>query len=207
MIRKSQIRKSAYNLLPFVMVLATSLTLLTISIHAQNNLSVASTDKKQKLINRFPKKLPRKVEVENAESEDLLNVVKIKLTNQSEKPIYYLKFALFMHGVRSPEGKRTGFPLGYGRAELVGFGEMARPNDVPINPNETHTFVVDGSFISNWRKAQKAKNIPEPRLFVLEFHHLSFGDGTGFFGPSGKSFSIEENKAKNRHSMKKKLAF
>jgi hypothetical protein len=81
--------------------------------------------------NQIPHHLPIKVELKNLDKEPLLRNLEVKVTNTSNKPIYFLELDITLPGVVSPGGNDIVFPLRYGRMELVDF-------DTPVRPETNH---------------------------------------------------------------------
>lgn len=153
-------------------------------------ISANAQDTEERIINKIPQKLPIKVEIINGDSENLLSEVRIKVTNTGEKPIYFLKFFISTtEDFLSPNGNQYGFALSYGRKELITFGELANEDDIPLKKGEYHEFKVSDREVNNFSETLRQSFRSEPEKYLLEFQLLNFGDGTGFWGSRGKSFS------------------
>jgi hypothetical protein len=152
----------------------------------------------RELRNQIPPHLPIKIKVKNLNNEHLLRDLEIEVTNKSEKPIYYLKLGLFLPGTVGPSGKQVGYPLRYGRLELIDLRNMATPEDVPIRPGETYVFKVSEAEWRGWEQFAAEKKLPksEPREVGVRFQVLNFGDGTGFVTTSG--MPVPRKQAANR---------
>jgi len=143
---------------------------------------VQSPRQTREVVKRIPKHLPLKVEVKNLDKETWVRDFELEVTNTSNKPIYFLEFWLVMPDIISQGGRKVGFTLRCGRMEFVEFSTMARPDDTPILPGETHTFKISDEHRQGWETQKLTENRPDPTSFELSFTQLSFGDGTGFNG-------------------------
>lgn len=149
--------------------------------------------------NQLPRHLPIKVELKNLDKEPLLRNLEVKVTNTSNKPIYFLRLAIALPDVLSPDDSPIGFPLRYGRAELVHFGEPLRPEDTPIQPGESYVFKIPESDMEAFESGAASANLAhsEIRRVYLFFGQINFGDGTGFGGTGGKPKNIRKGQTSN----------
>lgn len=135
---------------------------------------------------KIPKHLPIKVKVKNVEkvknlkNAEWLRDVEIEVKNTGNKPIYYLRISLFFIDVEAWPGERYGFPLRYGRPELIDFAETLKPEDIPIKPGDSYTFRVPVTFVKGWEHFKKKESKSHPKKIGIDFHVLNYGDGTGF---------------------------
>jgi hypothetical protein len=145
-----------------------------------------STQKEEReLDDKIPKHLPIKVKVKNLNNEKWARDVEVEVTNTGDKPIYYLLLSLFFKDVRMENGEQIGFPLRYGRPEMVDVNVRAIPEDVPIKPGETYVFKASKGLALGWDKFRTKRNMPHPKKVGLRFDALNFGDGTGFLTTGG----------------------
>ena len=150
---------------------------------------INAQEKESRLINTVPKHLPLKIEIINGDSADFLRDVKVRVTNTGEKPIYFLRFYISTpENFVSSRGIQYGFGLVYGRKELVTFTERSIPEDIPLRKGDNCTFSVDDNAATGFKNDISHDLRAEPETYLLEFIHLSFGDGTGFTGPKGIPF-------------------
>lgn len=165
-----------------------------VSTRAQST-QIADKNAKAKLDNKIPKHIPLKIEFENAETEDLLRTIKVKVTNVSAKPIYFLLFDFVPLDVISPEGLKYSFRLTYGRYELKKLTALPLPDDKPLLPGESHVFTVDAKVLDGWDKKRDKDKSPKPKHFDFRIQHLGHGDGSGYLGRTGAPFSgrIKQN--------------
>jgi hypothetical protein len=84
-------------------------------------------------------------------NEKWVREFELELTNTGEKPIYYV-FLDLITDVKM-DGRPLVFSLQYGRAELGDLVSKARPDDVPIKPNETYTFKLHPGQIPAWEQS------------------------------------------------------
>ena len=144
----------------------------------------------RQLEDKLPKHLPIKVKL-RAEQEkafkDLANEhwardFELEVQNTGTKPIYRLGLLLLLPETQI-DGGRLLFSLHYGRTELSVFKErleLAKPEDVPIEPGKTYIFKIPAGQVEGWEDSVKTEGWPQPKKIVLRFEQLSFGDGTGF---------------------------
>jgi hypothetical protein len=169
--------------------------------------TVAAQSEERVLVNAVPKQLPIKVEIKKGKEKafkDLKNEkwvreLELEVTNTGDKPIYYLDLELIPEGVKSDSGYPIGFPLRYGRPELLDFSLPILRDDVPIQPGQTYTFNVPDQDAGGWEIYTSEINLPkdEPKKVRLEFYWLNFGDGTGFGTSAGEPYPWPKNNSSN----------
>jgi hypothetical protein len=135
----------------------------------------------RELEDKIPKHLPIKVKVKNLQNEKWARELEVEVKNDADKPIYFLNMYLILPEAKSPDGKEIGFPLRYGRIELIKFDTPVEPTDVPIQPGATHVFKIAEKNLKGWESLKENK--PDPKKFRLIITSLNFGDGTGFQSP------------------------
>ncbi len=151
--------------------------------------SIARVQEERVFENAIPKDVPIKIKIKKEKEEsfkDLKNEnwareFELELTNTGERPIYYVDI-LMVTDVKAADGHRIVFPLQYGRAGLGDIVSKPWPDDVPINPGETHIFKIHPGQVPAWEQGQRRENRPQPKKMRFELQLLSFGDGTGYFG-------------------------
>jgi hypothetical protein len=148
--------------------------------------------------NQLPRHVPIKVELKNLDKEPLLRNLEVKVTNVSNKPIYFLRLMIELPDVLAPDGDPIGFPLRYGRMELVHFGEPLRAEDTPIRQGESYVFKISESEMEAFEGHAASVNLThsEIRRVYLLFGELNFGDGTGFADTGG---APRPNSRRGRH--------
>jgi hypothetical protein len=164
----------------------------TISTTAQ------SSQAKRQLDNRVPGHLPIKVKIKKEKEEnfqDLKNErwirdFELEVRNTGERPIYALSVAWMLEEVKMPNGNPYGAIFRYGRSEFItNPGETPKPEDIPIQPGETHLFKLSAKSVEGWESWARDNKLPPPKSIQIIFDWVSFGDGTGWEGPGGKAFN------------------
>lgn len=154
---------------------------------------------------KIPKHLPIKVKVKNLNNEKWTRELEIDVTNTGEKPIYALHFALVTTEVKSESGHDMGIiVIHYGRWDLIDFNEPIKPDDVSIQPGETHTFKISEREGAGWENFSKGRNLSkeEPKKVRLVFDLINFGDGTGFWTTSGVPVDVHKKQTSNSSCLK-----
>ena len=136
-------------------------------------------DEPVKLINEIPKHLPLKIEIENADKEDLLRELRLKVTNESNKPIYYLDFFLEVADVEKTSGLNFIEYFWFGDREFRR-GKFASEKDIPLKKGESAILKVPEDRVKGFNRMLERYSFTKPRRFILQFSHLSYGDGTGY---------------------------
>jgi hypothetical protein len=162
---------------------------LHMAVHSTAQSPIAE---ERKLTNKVPRHLPIKIKVRKLNNEKWLDDLEVEVQNISNKPIYLLNFFLLMPEIRDAQGNAFGFPLKYGRIELVDYETPLEPTDVPIKPGESYIYKVDLGEIKGWGKYKAENGKPEPKEVELIFSQLNFGDGTGFTVTSGVPINIRK---------------
>lgn len=165
------------------------------------NLKVKPTDTDPQLLSvrviedQIPSHLPIKVELQNLDTEKLLDKITVKVTNTSKKPIYYLDFQILLPDVLSARGNPLGFPLRYGRIDLIEIGTPIRPDDVPLQPGEVHVLKISEKDLEGFKQhaANMSLTQSEIKKVYLFFYSLNFGDGTGFSSTNGEFIDIKKS--------------
>jgi hypothetical protein len=164
------------------------------------NLKVKPTETDPQLLSarviedQIPSHLPIKVELQNLDSEKLLDKITVKVTNTSKKPIYYLDFQLVLPDVLSARGNPLGFPLRYGRIDLIEIGTPIRPDDVPLQSGEVHVLKIPEKDLEGFKQHAASMSLTQSELkrVYLFFYSLNFGDGTGFSSTNGEFIDIKK---------------
>lgn len=182
----------------FHLILLSSL-LIVCGIGAGLSTAQAPLKEEREVEDKIPKHLPIKVKIKNLEkAKDLKNDqwmrdIEIEVQNTGNKPIYYLRLTLYFVDVKLESGDKLGFPLSYGRAELVDFDKRATPDDVPIKPGETYVFQSIKKWAGRWETFRATRKMPQPTKVGFQFEILSYGDGTGFTTTGGLPVSHEQS--------------
>jgi len=133
---------------------------------------------------RMPMHLPIKVEIVDLDMTSLLSDVQVKVTNNANKPIYFLELAIVLPENLSPDGYPIDFPLQYGREALIRFETPTEPGDEPLHPGDSAVLRIPQKYLSGFQKYVAKGKIEhaEVRKAYLMFRRLNFGDQTGIFG-------------------------
>ena len=108
----------------------------------------------REIVDKIPKHLPIKVKVKNLEKvKDLKNEhwardIEIEVQNIGNKPIYYLRLSLYFVDFKPESADLYGWPLRYGRPELVDIDNHATPADEPIQPGAPYDFKVPAGMVT-----------------------------------------------------------
>ncbi|HKO44295.1 MAG TPA: hypothetical protein VJU84_13550 [Pyrinomonadaceae bacterium] len=175
--------------LPKLLLLVFTLPLVfMLLLRAFPAVGIAQSTEEREIKNKIPEHLPIKVKI-RAEKERAFKDLKdenwvkdfaLEVTNTSTKPIYFLELSLIYPELIEPNGRPVGVPLRYGRMDVIDHRTRATVDDLPIKPGETYVYTIPKRDRRGWN-ARKAKGyVPDPRKVILQFVHLSFGDGTGF---------------------------
>src|SRR5215212_6769466 len=104
--------------------------------------STAQSSKERELQDKIPKHLPIKVKIKkekekafkDLKNEKWLRDFELEITNTGDKPIYFLSLWISLPGITAPNGYEMGFPIRYGRGQLIDIEVKAGPDDIPIKP-------------------------------------------------------------------------
>ncbi|HEY0763289.1 MAG TPA: hypothetical protein VGD61_13045 [Pyrinomonadaceae bacterium] len=146
----------------------------------------AGQSERRSLENKIPAHVPLEIKFKK-DKEDKIRTnaqwhkdFEMQITNTGDRPIYYFSLFVLMPGVTSNSGATMIFNVFFGRAALVDANEKPWPDDKPLLPKETYTFVISQENQIAWEAWQKRNNKFEVPKIEIVFDHLSFGDGTGF---------------------------
>ena len=160
----------------------------------------AATQGKRSFLNKIPQHVPLKIKLKKEKEEKVLDVgnkdwfkdLEIEVTNTSDKPIYFLSLNVEMPELPTQNsGAIKIFPLRYGRADFYEPDTKPAPDDVPIQPKATYTFIVDEKNRSGYQEWRAKDNRNDPLKLELSINFLSFGDGTGFTSMSAIPFPVK----------------
>jgi hypothetical protein len=172
--------------------------------------SAAPQVTKRSFENKIPPQVPLKVKIKKEKEEKALDVnnknwfrdIEIEVTNTSDKPIYFLSLNVEMPDVPLESGALAVFPLRYGRADFYDQATKPLPDDVPIQPKATYTFVIDEKNRAGYEEWRARDNRNDPLKLAISINHLSFGDGTGFTSMSAVPFPVKNNPEELGHCLK-----
>ena len=152
--------------------------------------------------NKIPPQVPLKIKIKKEKEEKALDVknknwfrdIEIEVTNTSDKPIYFLSLNMELPDLPPENGGAIRiFPLRYGRADFYELETRPLPDDVPIQPKATYTFVIDEKNRSGYEEWRAKDNRSDPLKLEISINFLSFGDGTGFTSMSAVPFPVKNN--------------
>jgi len=170
-----------------------TLTVIAALTPAVRSSGVIRSNNEREFDDKVPKHLPIKMRIhpdhekaaKDLNNDRWQNDIAFEITNTGDRPIYYLNFFLEMPEIK-PNGVVLGSDLSYGNNPILGEGKgIARPEDVPIKPNETIVLSLTKAHADGWYERSKIENLPQPNKVEIVFMELNFGDGTGFIGTTG----------------------
>lgn len=178
-------------------LLVTGLTLLFL-FSRLGSVQSATQQTKRTFENAIPPQVPLKVKIKKEKetkaldtaNKDWFKDIEIEITNTSDKPIYFLSLDVVMTDVLTDSGVMMSFPIRYGRTDFYDHNTKPIPEDIPIEPKATVTFSFEEDNkigYEAWRRKNKRN---DPLKLQVWFHHLNFGDGTGFTSLNALPFSI-----------------
>ena len=151
--------------------------------------SASTQATKRSFESKIPAHVPLKIKIKKEKEEKTLDIsnkdwfrdIEIEVTNTSDKPIYFLSLNVELADLAParPNALRTFF-LGYGRGEFYEQNTKPIPGDIPIEPNATHTFVIDEDQRNGFEKWRSQNSGRDAFKLQMSINHLSYGDGTGF---------------------------
>ena len=164
--------------------------------------SASTQATKRSFESKIPPHVPIKITIKKEKEEKALDItnknwfrdLEIEITNTSDKPIYFLSLNVEMPDVPPDHpGAIKVFPLSYGRGEFFDQNTKPIPEDIPIEPNATHTFVFDEVQRLGYEAFRTRKNTTDPVKLEVSINHLSYGDGTGFTTLGALPFPFKNN--------------
>ncbi len=156
--------------------------------------SAAQSEQAERVLeDKIPVHLPIKVKVKNLQNKHWARDLEVEVRNTGSKPIYVLDIFILMPEVKGPNGSPMGFGFYYGPGRPVTVGMRPEPEDVPLNPGESHTFKIGEREVMPWEDDLIKPDAPRPKKFKVMFSMLSFGDGTGFQGTDGTRIPVRRS--------------
>jgi hypothetical protein len=186
-------RRSVVTSMKLRMAIVFTLTVFAALTPAVRSSGVIESDNEREFEDKVPKHLPIKMRIhpdhekaaKDLSNDRWQNDIAFEIKNTGDKPIYYLSFFLEMPEIK-PNGQVLGSPLSYGDNSILGKANgFARPEDVPIKPNDTIVLTLTKAHADGWYETSKIENLPQPNKVEIVFMELNFGDGTGFIGTTG----------------------
>jgi hypothetical protein len=177
-------------------VIGIILVLLALWLLSSNTTHTSAQFSKRTIENKIPPQVPLAIKIKKDKEDKLTNAAnkqwyrdfEMDITNTSNKPIYFFTLFIHMPDLEDPGGGTMVFTVFFGRPAFIEADTEILPDDKPLLPNQTYTFVISEEKQIAWEAWQKRTNKFEvPRVEIL-FSHLSFGDGTGFHALDGVPF-------------------
>jgi hypothetical protein len=169
------------------------LLLLTFSVVA-----VIAQEPEQRLINKVQKYIPLKIEIVHGDINSKIEDIKIKITNTSEKPVYFLHFDISTldnsaGGIKSLSG--GGYSLksfSYGDMKFGRKSKLKEESDeVFLKKGDHVTFDISKVLADAFVRMLNENGVDAHyRLFII-FQWLSYGDGTGFMGSNAIPYPVK----------------
>lgn len=173
---------------PFNLYLFSTISLLCLVSWSSIQVTAQDEDPPE-IINKIPKHIPLKIELENKEKKEVVKELRIKVTNTSDRPIYKLHLLLTVLDVLASDGNKYSFSLNYGTYRS---GEPldvpAQPNDMRLESGESYVFQIGKKQAEMFKKGMEKYHDHYPKKFEVKFQFLIFGDGTGYLDTSGSPF-------------------
>ena len=147
-------------------------------------------EEERQLEDTTPKHVPIRVRIKpekeksfkDMKNDRWLRELEIEVKNTGTKPIYFLVLILDTPDTISPSGNPFGWSFLYGRSDLISITEPIKPEDVPLQPGETHTFTIAERFFTAWERFVKEGTVEQAKKVRVIFQFINFGDGTGYWG-------------------------
>jgi hypothetical protein len=170
------------------------------ALRRQNSEDLAGGDQQQRAEREIDVRIPHHVPLRariRAEKEKATKDInnekwardfELEVTNVGDKPIYQF-YLLLVTDVKAAAGYRIVAPLTYGRAELGTISTLAGPDDIPLNPGASTIVRIHPSQLDAWDHMRKKEERALPRTVRIMLEGLSFGDGTGYAGEDGATYS------------------
>jgi hypothetical protein len=164
--------------------------------------SASTQATKRSFESKIPPHVPIKIKIKKEKEEKALDLnnknwfrdIEIEITNTSDKPIYFLSLNVEMPDAPPDHpGAIKVFPLSYGRGAFFDQNTKPIPEDRPIEPKATHTFVFDEIQRRGYEAFRARNNREDPIKLQVSINHLSYGDGTGFTSLGALPFPFKNN--------------
>jgi hypothetical protein len=178
------------------------ITVATIFLFSKTALVQSAPQATERSIeNKVPAHVPLEVKIKpdkeskikDPNNKNWFRDLEIQITNTSDKPIYYFNLFVEMPDVKSETGSTMTFPIFYGRSDLVDFNVKPVPEDVPLLPKQTYTFVLSEKKAIAWEAWLKVHKKNDSTTLQITFNHLSFGDGTGFTSSLAIPYPVKQS--------------
>jgi len=167
---------------------------------------------KRSFENKIPPHVPLKIKIKKEKEDKALDLnnknwvrdIEIEVTNTSDKPIYFLSMFVEMPDLpQDRPGVIKVFLLSYGRGDFIEQNTKPIPDDIPIEPKATFTFVLNENEIVGYEKWRTRNNSKDPLKLEIWLNQLSYGDGTGFTTLGALPFPFKNNPEELGHCLPK----
>jgi len=163
------------------------LLIVTFFLVAEARKTSSSSQDKRVFENKIPAQVPIKIKIkkekvesfEDLKNEKWLSACELELTNQSDKPIYFIEIMMVSDVNVKESDMPYVFPIYYGRPELGDIVSKATSADIPIKPGDT--YILKMGPVDGWEKIVREGRVPQARKLTAKLQIISFGDGTGYF--------------------------
>ena len=163
----------------------------------------ATQKSKRTFESAIPSQVPLKVKIKkekedkalDTENKDWFRDIEIEITNTSDKPIYFLSLDVVMKDVLTDAGVMMSFPIRYGRTDFYDHNTKPTREDIPIEPKATMTFSFEEDNKIGWEAWRRKHKRNDPLKLEVWFHHLNFGDGTGFTSLNALPFPFKARRS------------
>jgi hypothetical protein len=164
--------------------------------------SASTQATKRSFESKIPPHVPLKIKIKKEKEEKALDInnknwfrdIEIEVTNTSDKPIYFLSLSVDMPDLpQDRPGVIKVFLLKYGRGEFFEQNTRPIPEDIPIKPKDSYTFVIDENQIVGYDAWRTRNSTKDPVKLEISINHLSYGDGTGFTTLGALPFPFKNN--------------
>jgi hypothetical protein len=153
----------------------------------------------QRLINKVQKYIPLKVEILNGDMNSKIEDIKIKITNTSEKPVYFLNFDISTSGDSAGDVKQKSGglyslkTLSYGDVKFGRNSKLKEESDeVFLKKGDNIIFDISKVLADAFTRMMRENGVDANTTLFLVFQRLSYGDGTGFMGSNAIAYPVKK---------------
>ncbi len=130
--------------------------------------------------NTLTKEVPINIDIKKSDSKDWLHDLELVVTNNGEKPIYYVYIVLIFDGLRSQSGDPMGVGLTFGSPRMYSTVNTPEKDDPFIKPHDKITLQIPAGTADAWAGSLAQGKYPTPLSVTADLGWISFGDSTGF---------------------------
>ena len=118
------------------------------------------------------------IQLRNLEDPRWNERLEVQVKNVSTRPVYFLEVNLLFPDIVNTEidgvPRYLVLPLTYGRRDLMRKGNRAKPEDLFLEPGESHVFTMPPQY------SEMSEPLGKVRRIIARVYSVSFGDETGF---------------------------